>query len=509
MKKIKSGLYPTSAELALPNNAIKTLNLTRYVEEVAAAIIDPSQKIKPSDVSGLVLLCVEMHRRYENFASALVPSLMANVTGNSEEGETTLSKRLCLRVLTEFILHGIITDLKPIVKVVSEAAGATSENSKEYVVTDANVVVTFAKTGGHEILGVVPRTMRVECDRLQKEVTGKGGSLVDAALVDQASGEQIDSNKAIIDLETPFVPILSSELVANARAAIEAYNSITSHVRAVPQPTSKTLHAHCLGAYRTIANSYLATHRRLLKLEKRCEQDRLLQGNLSDAREKGLSDARALLENLKKSVETLSDVLDVDPPVLSSSDEDEDANIEADGKGISLWTKNENDIDEKLGPWDDEETRAFYCDVPDFLETKPAALLGLNPADLEKQKERNKRQYGGPEGLDESEDVAVEVEDVGTTEIAVEENEDDADDMAIDDKVEGESEDGGEYGRHLLADFIHVESYSFYVFLAVNKDTPHYKLMVILEQELPEASRRDKIDELGKSQAIHNPSNAT
>ena len=32
----------------------------------------------------------------------------------------------------------------------------------------------------------------------------------------------------------------------------------------------------------------------------------------------------------------------------------------------------------------------------------------------------------------------------------------------------------------------------------VNKDAPHYKLMVLLEQELPEASRRDKIDELGK-----------
>lgn len=34
--------------------------------------------------------------------------------------------------------------------------------------------------------------------------------------------------------------------------------------------------------------------------------------------------------------------------------------------------------------------------------------------------------------------------------------------------------------------------------ILVNKDTPHYKLMVLLEQELPEASRRDKIDELGK-----------
>ena len=31
-----------------------------------------------------------------------------------------------------------------------------------------------------------------------------------------------------------------------------------------------------------------------------------------------------------------------------------------------------------------------------------------------------------------------------------------------------------------------------------NKDTPHYKLMVLLEQELPECSRREQIDELAE-----------
>ena len=32
-----------------------------------------------------------------------------------------------------------------------------------------------------------------------------------------------------------------------------------------------------------------------------------------------------------------------------------------------------------------------------------------------------------------------------------------------------------------------------------NKDTPHYKLMVLLEQELPECSRREQIDEIDVS----------
>lgn len=387
-----------------------------------------------------------MHRRYDGFASVLIPSLMASVTGNAEEGENTLPKRLCLRVLTEFVMYGIITDLKSIVKIVSEAAGAPSDDNKEYVVTDANIVVTFAKTGGHEILGVVPRAMRVECEKLQKEVSEKELGKVGVTDADQAPGEQSETKQegnAPDDLENPFVPALSEKLIANAQSAIEGYNSTAPRVRAAPQTTSTTLRTHCLGAYRTLSNSYLATYRRLLKLEKRCEEDRLLQGSLSEAREKGLSDARTLLENLKKSVETLSDVLDVDPPVLPSSDEEEDNAQAADGKGISLWTKNENDNDENLGPFDDEETRAFYCDVPDFLETKPAALLGLNPADLEKQKERNSRQYSGLEGGDESEDVAMEVEDVETAD-TVEEANDDVEDATMEDNAEDETEDGGE-----------------------------------------------------------------
>ena len=180
-----------------------------------------------------------------------------------------------------------------------------------------------------------------------------------------------------------------------------------------------------------------------MKLEKRCEQDRLLQGNLSEAREKGLTDARTLLENLKKSVETLSDVLDVSQPHLPLSDEDEDATDAEDGKGISVWTKNENDTDENLGPFDDEETRAFYCDVPDFVSIKPAALLGLNAVDLEKQKERNERQYGGLGGENDLEAIG-DIRDLeAKDDDLVEENGDGDENTTNEEKADGESEDGG------------------------------------------------------------------
>ena len=40
-----------------------------------------------------------------------------------------------------------------------------------------------------------------------------------------------------------------------------------------------------------------------------------------------------------------------------------------------------------------------------------------------------------------------------------------------------------------------------------NKDTPHYKLMVLLEEELPEASRRETIDEIAKRFCVNHGAN--
>jgi regulator of nonsense transcripts 2 len=389
----------------------------------------------------MVMLCVHMHLRYPNFAEILIPSLLSAVSNNGggggggADGEWGLPRRTCFRLLAEFVLHGIITDIRPIAKVIVDAAGAPSEEGKDYAVTDANLIVTLAKVGGNEILGAVPRSVKRQMERLMMEVQGKGeGNL---ALVTEPEvavaipSEQMEPSKdaggdrqkpddeksSTIEkeaslLETPFVVTLSNELRRRCQSTIDDFNSTVPHSRAVPPSATSTLLRHTLGAFRSLSNSLVATHRRLLKLEKRCDQDRLLQGNLSDAREKGLNDARSLMESLKKSVEALSEALDVDAPVL---DEEETSNVESsDGKGIELWSRN-NAGDENLGPFDDEETRSFYCNVPDLLSTKPPALLGINANDLEKLKERNSRVYGGnsSEEVEEEGDMPVIEEEVG------------------------------------------------------------------------------------------------
>ena len=473
------------------------------------------------------MVCVEMHRRYPTFAEALIPTLIAaiaNGTGSTSDGDGGLPRRTCFRLLTEFILHGIITDVKPIVKLINDAAGVPSEEGKEYSVTDANLIVTFAKFGGVEILGVVPRGTKGEVDRLVKEIEGKGeGNLV---LVPDAAEEKKDTTTAAaaegetpnkkeeesIDIEKPFVPTLSPKLQEKCQSTIESFNSTIPYSRAVPPGLTSTLHKHMLGAYKTLSNSYATTHKRLLKLEKRCEQDRLLQGALSEQREKGLTDARSLMDTLQKSVETLSDALDVDVPVL----EEEEATDEASGKGIELWSKNNEGRDEKLGPFDDEETRSFYCDVPDLLSTKPAALLGLKPEDVEKIKERNARVYGDEEEIEMTELEEGDMPMIAEDDVDAESEEEDEGDKDVEMKGAGEDGEKDEKGKTsstekkkmlLLLAQTHSSSIPHTLTDDAFKDTPHYNLTVLLEEELPEASRREAIDELADRFCANHSSN--
>ena len=450
-----------------------------------------------ADVPGIVMLCVEMHRRYPTFAETLIPSLLSVISsggsgsisiggGSGDVDGEGLPRRTCFRLLIEFILHGIVTDLKPIMKLINDASGVPSDETKDYVVTDANMMVTLAKVGGYEVLGVVPKSVKKDMDKLALEFGGRGeGKLVSTSeastaaaaailveetnasastaavtMKDKCDNSQKPDNKSpstiavkssiqeTIDLQTPFVAMLSNELQTKIQSTLDAFHSTIPYSQAVPPATSSLLHKHTLGTYRTLSNSYVATHRRLIKLEKRCEQDRLLQGTLSDVREKGLADARSLMESLTKSVESLAESLDVIVPVLET---EESINAESsDGKGIELWSGNENGAgsSENLGPFDDEETRRFYCNLPDLLSTKPPALLGISASEFEKMKERNLRVYGENVGEEEDDDEEMDMtameEDTGDDDVMDEEGEGDVKDEELDDAGDDEEKDGEE-----------------------------------------------------------------
>ncbi|KAL3919395.1 MAG: hypothetical protein SGILL_003776, partial [Bacillariaceae sp.] len=441
VKKIKTGGAWSSKPDDITRD-VSTLNLSRYVEEVVTATLESNMKV--TDLPVALALCKAMHQRYPAFLPALLRSMWA-VIKSKPTGETAKLRRVYVRLATEFLLNGLNTETKQLVKLITEVTGGKDGS---YNVTDAHIVLAFVKSAGFEILDTTPSSVRINSKLVNDEIS---------------KSEKLDEHRE----ESDAPSVVAKEAAAKGSDVRQKLAGLLTE-RAVSPEISQVFHEHCKGAYGTLSKSLVATDSKLKKMEKRCEQDRLLAGTLSESREKGLQDARKLRETLWKSVETMSDVLDLPMPQLEEEVDEEQEG----GTGVEVWTKSGTEEDETdFGPFDDEETRAFYCDVPDYLTTIPPALLGLGEDEIDKRKAENLAKYGSGFG----------------TEI---EAPDEDDDVAPSSEAEfeaTENEENDEAGREVNGETT-----------GENKDTPHYKLMVLLEQELPECNRREKVDELSE-----------
>lgn len=482
-KKIKSGTW-LSEDVQLKSllKDVSSLNLSRYVEEVANALLEV--KLKIADLGNVILLCNEMHQRYDDFLAILLRSL-SSCLKLSQDGnmnpDRQRQRRVYFRLLVEFLLYGFMSDTKLLIKVLSEAAGAptpfpsesTQPSNSTYVVVDANLVVSFAKAAGHEILGAPSRSVRLSMEVLKKDID-EFGYIPDQITAEEEKEELLLAHKA----EKTFEQVLS---------ALEEV-AVTSDI-------CDTLKGHCVGSYKTLCATYIATYAKHHKLEKRCEQDRLLAGSLTEAREKGLNDARKLLDNLKKSLETLSEVMDLDMPDTPNLSDDQNelgdgvAGSNPSTGGLELWTtgKEEDGLSSSLGPFDDEEIRSFYCELPDLLSTVPPTLLGMTVQEVEDKKALNIQRFGN--GFDNSAEEDV-VED---------------DSVAIETSSTGVNFNSSTGDEEVVVENMTNQDYSLdkedesEVSTSTNKEeTPHYNLTLLLEVELPECNRREKTDEIAE-----------
>ena len=445
VKKIKTGGAWSMTPDALVKDA-SSLNLSRYVEEVVAAVLEA--KLKLTDLPVVLSLCKNMNLRYPSFLSALMAGLWSVVHNKPTDADTSKLRRVYVRLLTELLLNGLATETKPLMKLIAEVSGGKDGS---YTVTDPSLVVAFVKASGLEILGTEPTSVQKYSKLIQVEITKKEEQEEDRTT-------EGDSNASIL---------ISDKDAAEGKSLLAEVDQLSSE-RAVSLEISKKFLGHCIGAYDFLSKSLVNTDAKLQKMEKRCEQDRLLAGSLTEGREKGLQDARKLRDSLDKSVEAMSDILDLPLPKLEKEAEEETEG----GTGVEVWTKDGSDETNDFGPFDDEETRAFYCDIPDFLTTVPPALIGLSPEEIEKRKDINQSKFGSAFGEDNDTDGdAITAEVAASSEAELEAAEQEEDKESTDHKEESKEE---------------------------NKDTPHYKLMVLLEQELPECSRREQIDEISE-----------
>jgi hypothetical protein len=85
---------------------IQTLNLTLYISEIISSLIETN--IKPNDVCQVMLLCVELFLRYDDFILPFLTALKESIV--SREEETLKRKRIHIRILMELYQLGLFTE---------------------------------------------------------------------------------------------------------------------------------------------------------------------------------------------------------------------------------------------------------------------------------------------------------------------------------------------------------------------------------------------------------------
>lgn len=486
-KKIKSSQSFDDSFVASLVKDLDTLNLSRYLEEISNAFLDQSslnRKLKVGDVNGVVKVLIALHQRYKDFMTELLVPQIIGCLRDKQDLVDPKQKRIYMRILTELLTSGVLVETKPIMKIVADAAGVVKGDGinfqeDKYTVPDPGLLLAFAKSAGFELTGIMPKSIMQDIEFIiQQEAKSKSNDLNEEGSGDkhidmEGEGKIQEDETNCVNTQGQIkqdITVISQALLIEGKEAVEQFKSIQNE-RAVNDEICNRFRKHLTGAMVYLSNSLLSTHKKLFKMQVRCDQDRLLAGSLSEQREKSLKEAQSFYESLRKSVETLAEILNTDMPILEVVDEEEKKDELV--LGLEVY-KGEDGYETNLGPFDDEETRDFYCDIPDLLTTIPSALLGYNAEDVERIQKANSDKYGSWLGNDEnkSDSIIMNEYDSNANESDLETGLDE--DGIPEDKVDEEDEN------------------------TENKETPHYKLMVLLEEELPECNRRDLVDNLAE-----------
>ncbi len=354
--QLKSDLKKTSAftsKIRLMNESqrasltkdMETLNLTRYVSEIADAVSEA--KLKTSDIPVAIHLCCVMHQRYGDFTQALISNLLAPLReeslratkGEEEDKEAFRRRRVNLRLLTELHLCGVFEGTVILLRALKRLAGVSrreqlqpkqemEENDRRRPIescpqgmrlNDVSLLVAFAKHAVWPMAG-----LRSRCVQEAAELVG-------------------ESNEEGGGWGCP-----NGEHESFATVLIEAFSLLSSHLE--------------------------IAHRELGKMECQAEKDRAVYGTLNEDKEATLDSSRKAYDKVLSNVTALAEA--ISKPIPELPDEAAEEKV----AGIELWSgeglSGEGRVGlPNLGPWDDEETQSFYEDLPDlFMSVLPSQL---------------------------------------------------------------------------------------------------------------------------------------
>ncbi|XP_063230825.1 regulator of nonsense transcripts 2-like [Bacillus rossius redtenbacheri] len=237
-----------------------TLNLTKYVSEVAAALVEA--KLKMSDVPHVVKLCGALHRDYADFAAHLLENWQKVMAIRKDDKSFNQSKlRVDLRFYAELINAGIFTHKEGLPLLGNVLTVLINMDKEEH--NNINIISTFCRYCGEDYAGLTSRKVRQMAEKYNMTI--------------------------------PRSTLLSKDKQRNVRTLLKDY-------------------------YTSLCKHLLKEHRELQAFERQNKKILQTKGELSSERRERGNALQTSVQRLHAGTLTFSEVLDEDLPSLPQED---------------------------------------------------------------------------------------------------------------------------------------------------------------------------------------------
>ncbi|WVN87840.1 uncharacterized protein L203_103035 [Cryptococcus depauperatus CBS 7841] len=340
INKLKSSLLIGPAEAFIKD--IDGLTLTKYLEEIVAAIVDGAVKGKGDPEAGVDVI-VHLHTRLApDFLPQLLQSLQSVLLSSTstttsvgkdgdkdkerEDRERLAKQRPILRIVAELAMvgawaEGIPKGTTEIGKILKNMMS----NDPQYV--HLPLLSTFLKYFGRAYLGPNPL-------QLNQETSG--------------------SDRAV-------------------EAATDYLNGPVAEL--VPVEVQKKMRELFVNYFNTASKTLVKGHVKVLEQDKRNHEAYIKSGEIFEDRQQAYEKMARAVERLASGVQALAELLALAPPTLPTAASLSKSGLQIVESSSSFTIRDDGPI--RGGIWDDDEELKFYEDLIDLKEMVPTSLLGI------------------------------------------------------------------------------------------------------------------------------------
>lgn len=292
------------------------LNLTKYISEVANAIVEA--KIKLNDIPMALRICSALHQRYADFSGQLLDSWHKNLPKKAGDPINASKMRIDIRLFAEIISSGIFSPKEglPVLGNLLTLLTTTDKESHQ----NLNILLSFCRHCGDDYAGFVPRKMRILAQKYF--------------------------------LTIPQSDFLTNDRKRNVRNLLKEY-------------------------YKTLSSHVVSDHKQLQNQEKQIRKSLQMKGEVPKDRKEKFEAKQMDFQKLWSSTQQFADIIDEELPVLAPDLQEFSDDNEENGSTMSFDVSNrfKGQPEFEAGAlWEDEDTRSFYQHLPDLKSIIPSIL---------------------------------------------------------------------------------------------------------------------------------------